>query len=909
MRPRFTLMFLCILLLATAAAEARVISYAPYTDHLATASYHRRDARHFLLIESRTAATSPPLLILMPPFPAGPGDGQLVLYDTTSANEPRVVYPADGSSTPILWAAMRENAQQVPTILVAVASKTTNTPSYLLSTDGGSSWKPVTIPGNTSVQNWYTDVGGPFTRGRYSQVRLGTPANPFFVHTSSGVYTVGSDATARLLYTPQPAAYSGILGTNADGSEVLVATGADRLGAVRLDGTVRDIGPVDPKNAPFEGWIAPNGAAFVESRNHANNTVALLLVRNGEALTLADNLAFAVPQVDYNGAWMIRRAVGAPTTLLRYRIGNGLTTEWNDVTGPEVEALHPGATGNTLLVQVHRPRREPDRIIIDPALAVWRVGEGAPKEYDELFMNEAPTKGFLHLDVERVADGDPFVFDSGISISNGGPIISPAPSGGADVIQEWGVVRASLKQRLVLPGIGRTPGAYGSNWASDVILYNPFATEQHVDVQFAANGVASSTAVTQRVTLNGKEIRVIPDVLKTLFGLENGGGALFLHPQRGINATSRTYTRTTKGSFGYGMNAIDVHAAASARFPVSFSGAFPGLDFRTNITLTDATVAGSDTALHAFGGSGRIATHLDGYAVPSGSQQQYNGVGSRLGVQPWESGGLIVVPRRGFLVASVFAIDNRTNDPTYFPPDLPSALQRTIAVIGHVDGANDSKFRTDLYLFNPSTRTQTITLTAQPWNTTESPVSVPMTMLPNEARVIKDAYYALFGKTGLAKLRYQSFDTAGIRLTSRTYSIDDQGGTFGFLTPPLNGFQMVATGETLEILGVIGGKDFRTNLGLVEMNQQPANNLQPAAARVEIIDDKGVTIDSFSVNVAIAGGMQISDIFRNRDLGDGPPAARIRITALRGQIAAYATVTDNGTNDSMYLAPNLAATE
>ena len=123
--------------------------------------------------------------------------------------------------------------------------------------------------------------------------------------------------------------------------------------------------------------------------------------------------------------------------------------------------------------------------------------------------------------------------------------------------------------------------------------------------------------------------------------------------------------------------------------------------------------------------------------------------------------------------------------------------------------------------------------------------------------------------------------------------------------PPLNNFQSAASGDSLEILGVTGGKQYRTNIGLVELTAFP-NSVQ-AAARIEIIDEKGKTIDSFSVNVPVAGGIQINDIFHSRALGDGPAAALIRVSPLSGLIGAYATMNDNGTNDPTYLAANLAA--
>src|SRR6185503_18558927 len=96
--------------------------------------------------------------------------------------------------------------------------------------------------------------------------------------------------------------------------------------------------------------------------------------------------------------------------------------------------------------------------------------------------------------------------------------------------------------------------------------------------------------------------------------------------------------------------------------------------------------------------------------------------------------------------------------------------------------------------------------------------------------------------------------------------------------PALNNFQSAAPGDALEILGVAGGEHFRTNIGLVELTALPTG--ATAAVRIEVIDGSGSTIDSFTMNVAVAGGMQINDIFHARGLGNGPPVALIRVTPL-----------------------------
>ncbi|HEX9501196.1 MAG TPA: hypothetical protein VGA10_06035, partial [Thermoanaerobaculia bacterium] len=259
-------------------------------------------------------------------------------------------------------------------------------------------------------------------------------------------------------------------------------------------------------------------------------------------------------------------------------------------------------------------------------------------------------------------------------------------------------------------------------------------------------------------------------------------------------------------------------------------------------------------------------------------------------------------------IASLFVIDNRTNDPTFFPPDIPASVMRVIPAIGHLDGANGSKFRSDLYLFNNSATPKTLTLQAKLWDVPENPNTLQFTLLPFEARVIRDVLATAFGKTGIARLRFTaqgSTNDTSVRVTSRTYTIDPNGGTYGFLMPPLNSFQSGGPGDTLEILGATLDPAFRTNLGLVDLTAFPSS--RPARAKIEIIDDGGHSLDSFEVSIPSAGGMQINDLFHGRSLAESAKPVLIRVSTIEGMIGAYAAFVDNGTNDPAYVAANLAA--
>ena len=883
---------------------ARVLSYAPYTNQPARVGVHERTTRFFVTIEGRTSYF----------FTAN----QLVLYDTSGVDEPKVVYPPSGT-TSINHAALFESKTPgtQPSLLVLEG------PKAMFSANGGATWSQV-----AGLNEWANgprdvDVGGPFVQGLGNQILTGTDAWPFVVAYSSGIRAVSATGTAKLLF---PGAT--LVGRNAAGDRFLInAQGLIRT--LDLDGNSKVLFAADPIGTQM-GWITSDGSAYVETFRsegrflffHSKGQTHFVLgpydtappeIGTTPPPQMYDTMRFfAVPTADFNGAWMIQRQPGRSTTLSLHTPSRGLETMWSDVSGPEVEALIAGASGQTLLVQVHRSRDDltSDRLFLDPALAVWRVGEPMPRQYDELYLRENWNKGFVHVDVDRVGAGEPFVFNSGYFEDPTDVIISPPPpgGGGGDVVQEWGVIRASFRQRLVLPGVARLHGAFDSYWLTDVTIYNPSDAPQNVDVQFVALGEEVQALVARKTTLSlgPKAIRLIPDALKALFDIEDGGGALYFDPASSISVTSRTYSRTAAGgTYGFGMQAIDFFNSAGPRFPMTFAGAFPGENFRTNLLLTDTSGHGTTAGVNASGVTGRMGAADLELTAPSGGIAQYNGLRGSLGLLARDDGGLAVQPMRGTVIPTLVAIDNRTNDPTYFPPDLPAFETRTIPVVGHLDGANGSHFRSDLYLLNPTGEPRTVMIEAKQWDSAVRKL-VQFTLLPREARVIPDVLPTLFTMTGLARLRYQTQETGdGVRITSRTYTVEDSGATYGCLIPPLNNFQRATPGDTLEILGVNGGGNFRANLGLVELS--PSGTGGTTSVRVTILDGASKTLDSFSVALPNSSGMQINDVFGARGLT--PPAAALILVQVLdgGVVGAYATLTDNLTNDSTYLATQLAA--
>lgn len=923
-------------------AEARVISYAPVTSRQATPAVQRRTNRHAVLLEQVSVTSGPGAPICYGCFA---NLSRLVVYDTQGAEEPRDVTPGGAPAT--IYSAAAFEAPDGTLFLFANGYTPDAVPAYTprsyFSRDGGRTWTVLPLPGFFSSSS-SPDSGGPFVRARGASIRPGTPDSPFLLavyesdpqgHSFIGLWDVSASGTTRRRLV---ASYdSRIVGMDADGRRALLAGTPDPnltglpagpswgpgLYAIGTDGLVQTLSGV-PAAASFgEGWITAGGNAYVEETSSSGDRRSILYVENGTRTELATTDGpsyaaasdlFAIPTADFSGAWILKRGDG-PTILSSHTPAGGLVEAWRDITRPEVEALHAGTSGTRLLVQVHRARPQVDqRIFKDPALAIWNVGSPAPAAYDELFLQETDYKGFVHLDVDAAAAGAPFLFDSGAAY---GAIFPPAPGpsgggGGGDVVQEWGVVRASLHQRLVIPAAAHASGMFGSAWRTDLVLRNPDPEAVRVTVGFLRNADTAAAAPDATVDLPASSVLTVPDVLVTLFGLPTGAGALLLSPEgaRSIEATSRTYTATPAGgTYGMTVPAVDVFAALGTNFPVSFSAGLLGEGFRTNLVATDVSGRGASAGLLVSGDSGAPTPLTGAIEMPAASQSQLSDLASTLGAPAWRTGSLLYTPRGGESITGLIAIDNATNDPTWFPPDVPSTVVRTIPAVVHADGAKGAKFRTDLYLFNPSDRTQSVTLAIKLWNENAAERVLTLPLLPHESKMVRDVLFAAFGLSGVARLRFQTLgaldDSGGVRVASRTYTVTPSGGTYGLLLPALNAFQSAGGGESLEILLPAGGAGFRTNLALVDLSAAPGSG--SVAVRVEVFDEAGIRRDVFETPVPLAGGVQIDDLFHGRALGDGPRSGVLRVSPAGGLVAAYASVIDDVTNDPLYAPPLLAA--
>ncbi len=919
-------------LLFAVEATARVIPSAPVTQWPVIPAVQKRAARHSVVLELVSYGASCDYCV--------PTLARVVVHDSLGIEEPRDVTPG-GTPGSISAAAAWEGADGTLRLLVSgfgLPGGPSQTSRIVYSADGGTTWIPVAVPAGSepwAPEFFWKDLGGPVAYGVGSPIRLGTAEVPFVLSVSSagaaGIWGVRADGSGYSLTPPNLAGQ--LLGSDLSGTRFLALLyPAPPENAAQSPWTlsVLDLAGIPTKIfdtshfawVPWmEGWITPDGSAYINvdwtwGGNFVSpskppilpSTRSLALWKDGSLTEIVStelgNLLGA-PTADFAGAWIVRRDSG-PTVLASHTAPGGLVEAWRDESRPRISGIFASDSGQRLVfLRTDVGRSAPGSF----GLAVWNVGQGAPV-WDRIALEGSGSPTLVHLDVDAAATaGASVLVDPGSPQNIATPSGEPPPPTAPAFFQTAPLTRFSLRQQRVIPASARMPGLFGASWRTDLILRNPGANPLPVTVRFLPNPATSTSAPDASVTIASRAIAVIPDALGSLFRFEQGSGALLLLPGSGgtLEATSRSYTGSSNGTFGMAVDAEDVIAATRPGYSQAFSAGLLGSGFRTNLVSGDLTAAGSRAELFASAGGGATARALS-IDAPPGGQVQLDDLSTLTGIPASQAGSFLVTSSAGAAMTGVTAIDNATNDPTWSGPDVrPGPL--TIPAIVHSDGMNGARYRTDLFFFNPDAVARSVQMRAALWTEPGRELWASVTLAPGESKRVPDALFTLFGLTGVAQLNLGTgFPNGGVSTSSRTYTLLPDGSTYGMLVPPLVASQIAGSGETLEILGPTGGAAYRTNLAFVKLDYRSST------VHVRILDETGALLDAFDQEVPGRGGVQLIDLFRTRGLGDGPRAALLRLSLpAEGpygvRLAAYATTIDNGTNDPVYFVGHLATGE
>ncbi len=187
---------------------------------------------------------------------------------------------------------------------------------------------------------------------------------------------------------------------------------------------------------------------------------------------------------------------------------------------------------------------------------------------------------------------------------------------------------------VVIPVIGRFPGAFGSEWRTDVFIANPYSPVANVTATFYVTG---GPTLTSSLVLQGYNAASLPDIVQDTFGLANAGGQLVLTSDIAIEARARIYnTGSPAGQFGQNVPGLGIGSLSRQAFAYGLSTANGN---RVNIGVANPNAVDASVLLNIRDkNSGQL--HSEVLTVPAHQTLQFNDIAARYGIP--QQGGLQV---------------------------------------------------------------------------------------------------------------------------------------------------------------------------------------------------------------------------------------------------------------------------
>lgn len=172
---------------------------------------------------------------------------------------------------------------------------------------------------------------------------------------------------------------------------------------------------------------------------------------------------------------------------------------------------------------------------------------------------------------------------------------------------------------LLIPIAGRTPGSFGSQWATDLVVTNAARSGEPVSVQifFIDGGYINQPAV---ANLWPRQSANLADVIRATFGKERATGLILVTasaPNAKLTARARIYnTGSPNGQFGQTVQAMPLTKLSTEAFLPGLSGVDGN---RTNVGIANPADVKAGVTIAIFDRDGEFrgsfATEVGAYGV------------------------------------------------------------------------------------------------------------------------------------------------------------------------------------------------------------------------------------------------------------------------------------------------------
>ena len=433
--------------------------------------------------------------------------------------------------------------------------------------------------------------------------------------------------------------------------------------------------------------------------------------------------------------------------------------------------------------------------------------------------------------------------------------------------------------RQVIPIVGRTPGANGTFFMTDVRLLNRGIRETPVTLIFTpsgADGRAQFAAV--NVVARPGELVAYDDIVGSVF---SSGGTGQLEIVGDVIASSRIYTRSsTRSSHGeFGLSAAPHRQSVGRGEPPLYIPQLETRDgFRSNIGWAETAGHSGTLRIRLYEtGRGRLFKQSE-YAILPFTQMQIPvaGPGSFLAE-------LGVISGDARLVGYGSIVDNLSGDPILIPA-ARGGTSTLIAPAISAAGVSGTHWRSDVLVTSVGTAPAIVsTVTLGFVNAAGGEENVSTFEIPGSfnAYTFLDAVGSYFKAPGARGTIFTNGDPG--RIYASRVGTESSAGTFGQYVP----FAVPRTEAVQDLLHVESSAEFRTNIGA-------AAGDGGAEIVITILDSAGNPLDSTRHSL---GRFQLLQFQVAQQVRNG----RARIEVLNGSVYAYASVVSNQSGDPFFV--------
>lgn len=452
---------------------------------------------------------------------------------------------------------------------------------------------------------------------------------------------------------------------------------------------------------------------------------------------------------------------------------------------------------------------------------------------------------------------------------------------------------------VVIPAAASVHGVPPAFFHSDLVVFNR-SGDQAAAVRATyrcTSGPCGSASITFDVPT--REIRLLEDVVATLFGAPETSGAIELTSTEPIVVGSRLYTPArpapTLGMYVPGLGP-ERGFASSDLVQLSHS-ADPSVGYRTNVGVFNPGDDGKNVIISCrdFQGAllGIVRRFVDAHRLLQINDGELFREFSILRDAPFFECSV-----QGSSVAPLYAwgtvIDNRSGDATFVIGQrfFTAHPVLTIPALASLRGAGDTFFRSEIAVFNDDVAGGIADVTAEyRCFLGECTQSLRTFRLgPAEMRIFPDSVANFFGSPGSAG--WLDLAVAGhVSVSSRLYTDSPGGGTVGMVVPALDR----STASSSQVLPLIAAGS-RVNVGVV--NIEPV----PQVVTFRVYSDVGRLIGTVTRLLLANEGTQVNDIFRAIGASSEESAGYCLVSGNRPfRIHAYAAIIDNSSQDPFFV--------